>query len=536
MSEQEPEGKVSFNDVFSLRRPRDFRAGLSSGLKSMAKGIVGGAAGLVAAPAIGASTDGVAGFAKGLATGVAGAVVLPVTGVVVGTVQMARGIMNTPEAITEAQKGKMWDQEQRVWVEGGAIQEYQPGGKRRRGKAAAASAVHGPSSGVDYYELLQVARDAPVEEIKKQYYMLARKYHPDKNRDDPQAKERFQQLGEAYQVLSDSDLRARYDAHGLEGLDVNFMDSAEFFNMLFGSECFEHLVGELMIATAAREGMELDGAQMKYIQDQRVDTLAVLLKAMLRRYVEGDEEGFKIAMKLEAQRMVSASFGETMLHACGKVYSMQADIALGGLFDGTLAKMKQSKETIRSQFHAANAALKVMKHQQKMDEFERQRERLLRNGRQAGNAASAEEEGGAGGAGISDRKERHPSGSESGDPLQDNGAEPSDRIPIEELMERAKLEEAGLPLVLEAMWAANVIDIQMTLQRVCRRVLKEPNVPKEVLRLRALGLKTAGEIFINTKAAAEVSLDYGAKEQMEEAMKKVMEKKMAAEAKQHVNS
>ncbi len=54
------------------------------------------------------------------------------------------------------------------------------------------------------------------------------------------------------QVLGDAELRRRYDAHGAEGLDVTFMDGADFYNMLFGSELFEYLIGELALATAAR--------------------------------------------------------------------------------------------------------------------------------------------------------------------------------------------------------------------------------------------------------------------------------------------
>lgn len=54
--------------------------------------------------------------------------------------------------------------------------------------------------GEDFYELLGVPRDASSDTIKRRYYILARKMHPDKNPDDPQAKERFQRLAEAYQV------------------------------------------------------------------------------------------------------------------------------------------------------------------------------------------------------------------------------------------------------------------------------------------------------------------------------------------------
>ena len=75
--------------LFSTRKPKDFRAGLSSGLKSVAKGIGTGMVALVAGPVIGAKQDGFTGFLKGTVAGVASAVVLPVTGVVVGTTQGA---------------------------------------------------------------------------------------------------------------------------------------------------------------------------------------------------------------------------------------------------------------------------------------------------------------------------------------------------------------------------------------------------------------------------------------------------------------
>ncbi len=65
-----------------------------------------------------------------------------------------------------------------------------------------------------YYEVLAVSRDVSAEEMKKSYRKLAVKYHPDKNPGDKQAEENFKELGEAYDVLSDSDKRAAYDRFG----------------------------------------------------------------------------------------------------------------------------------------------------------------------------------------------------------------------------------------------------------------------------------------------------------------------------------
>jgi molecular chaperone DnaJ len=74
----------------------------------------------------------------------------------------------------------------------------------------------------DYYEVLGLSKGATEEEIKKAYRRLAKENHPDLNPGDKGAEARFKEIGEAYEVLSDADKRARYDQYGQAGVDPNF--------------------------------------------------------------------------------------------------------------------------------------------------------------------------------------------------------------------------------------------------------------------------------------------------------------------------
>ena len=70
----------------------------------------------------------------------------------------------------------------------------------------------------DYYEILEVPKNASSEEIKKAYRKKAIEYHPDKNPDDKNAEEKFKEAAEAYEVLSDDNKRSRYDQFGHAGV------------------------------------------------------------------------------------------------------------------------------------------------------------------------------------------------------------------------------------------------------------------------------------------------------------------------------
>ncbi len=94
----------------------------------------------------------------------------------------------------------------------------------------------------DYYEILGVSKSASAEEIKKAYRKLAVKFHPDKNPGDAAAEEKFKELGEAYEALSDADKRAAYDRYGHAAFSGpgagagggGFHDPMDLFSQVFG--------------------------------------------------------------------------------------------------------------------------------------------------------------------------------------------------------------------------------------------------------------------------------------------------------------
>ncbi|XP_059194802.1 dnaJ homolog subfamily A member 3, mitochondrial-like isoform X2 [Centropristis striata] len=101
----------------------------------------------------------------------------------------------------------------------------------------------------DFYEVLGVARTSTQKDIKKAYYQLAKKYHPDTNPDDPEAKEKFAKLAEAYEVLSDEVKRKQYDSYGAAGFDPSGASAQQEYYKARGTnidpeELFRKIFGE----------------------------------------------------------------------------------------------------------------------------------------------------------------------------------------------------------------------------------------------------------------------------------------------------
>ena len=142
-----------------------------------------------------------------------------------------------------------------------------------------------------YYDALGVKPTASELEIKKAYRKLAITTHPDKNPNDPTAHDRFQAIGEAYQVLSDKALRSQYDQYGKEKAvpGGGFEDPAEFFTMIFGGDVFEDWIGKISLMTDLSKTMDITMRQME--EEEALENAQTKMAAQEIKDKQGGEEG-----------------------------------------------------------------------------------------------------------------------------------------------------------------------------------------------------------------------------------------------------
>ena len=142
----------------------------------------------------------------------------------------------------------------------------------------------------DYYEALSVPKNATEEEIKKAYRKLAMKYHPDRNQGDAakSAEEKFKEIKEAYEMLSDAQKRAAYDQHGFAGVDPNMRGGpgAEGFAGGGFAEAFGDIFGDMFgQSRGGRAGggrQVFRGADLSYAMEVTLEEAARGKEAQIR--------------------------------------------------------------------------------------------------------------------------------------------------------------------------------------------------------------------------------------------------------------
>lgn len=289
-----------------------------------------------------------------------------------------------------------------------------------------------------YYDALDVAVDAPESKIKRAYYIKARKWHPDKNPSE-EAKTKFQEIGEAYQVLGDEKLRAIYDRDGEEGLSadktdaaVESLDPSLIFTFLFGSDSFNDIVGRLQLVTqqlvTGADGDPTTSSathkELRELERRRVLRLALALRKRIEMYVDGNPEGAKSEWRKEGERLVEVRYGEELLNTVGRTYVLVATQVIGTFGENMSAKQKAFDMKFGAMKDAQNAAKKTQ--------------------------AGAQGQGGA---------------------------------------------EDTLPSMLTMMWSMTVIDITGTIKEVVMKLCKDTSVSSDIQTKRANAIKELGETW-----------------------------------------
>ncbi len=144
----------------------------------------------------------------------------------------------------------------------------------------------------DYYEVLEVAKTATVEEIKKAYRKKAIQYHPDKNPGDKEAEEKFKEAAEAYEVLSDPDKRSRYDQFGHQGVNGGFGGGFGGGGMSM-EDIFSHF-GDIFGGSFGGFGGFSSGGNRSRRRTNRGSDLRVKVKLTLKEIATGVEKKIKV--------------------------------------------------------------------------------------------------------------------------------------------------------------------------------------------------------------------------------------------------
>jgi len=226
--------------------------------------------------------------------------------------------------------------------------------------------------------VLEVDPDASAAQIKKAYYKLAMKYHPDKNPDTVEAPEKFKLISEAYQILFDEEARDHYDKYGRElaqpGADA-MVDPKQMFTMMFGGPQFRPFFGELDLTLFDQEEPDYSGLSEEEIRQKEIEKqkerdarieeqskeLAPLLVERLDRW-----KTEKMQLEEEAKALLHESFGTELLDVIGIIYRQKARIALGrnrflgipGFFHKIKDKYNQIKDVGSVLSSAINASIK----------------------------------------------------------------------------------------------------------------------------------------------------------------------------------
>jgi DnaJ-domain-containing protein 1 len=346
LEKEQAEAKEKLESLLSMNRPKNLTQGVSKGVNNIVGGAIGGVGVAVLAPTLGLGVGlkqggiigGALGLVGGAVIGVLGGAGLIVGGALSGVTQVVRGVVAQPQAMMAPRQGKWWNDIAHDWVFTDLRKVDVPDNdddllKKIEEELDESGKIKPSSTGevkdTYYYDLLEVDPKAEQSAIKRRYYILARKYHPDKiGHEDKEGADKFKDVAEAYQVLSDPQLREKYDLDGRDGLsgdrteaNGNKMEPDILFAFLFGSDRFKDYIGRLSTATSAMVGdsPKLSIKEARTLQVRRCTRLALKLVSKLDQWVAEDFDMCKTLWLTEAEDLSTASYGWELVRMIGMV-------------------------------------------------------------------------------------------------------------------------------------------------------------------------------------------------------------------------
>ncbi|KAI0028656.1 DnaJ-domain-containing protein [Vararia minispora EC-137] len=349
-----------------------------------------------------------------------------------------------------------------------------------------------------YYDILGVSVNATTDDIKKAYRRLAIKHHPDKNRDDPNAEERFKEIAIAYQTLSDPQLRHKYNEFGPKesAPEGGYVDPEEVFGAIFGGERFIPIIGHISLArdmkTALQEADEMEApvrrdakereilspeekarrdekqrkiaAEKAAVRQERVQKLVENLERRLGIFTESAQgpndpdvtNSFRIICQLEAEELKKESYGVDLLTCIGFVYVSKARQYLAS--SGTFLGVGGWLHNVQGKYHVFSETVSTLRSAIELKA-------------------------------VFD---------------QIQAAEQSGSLDPEE---KKRLEEQAAEKGLQALFKGAKLEIESILRETCDRVLDNPNIPRHSAHLRAVALQILGQAYMDVRKGEEEAKD-----------------------------
>ena len=373
--------------------------------------------------------------------------------------------------------------------------------------------------------MLKVPTDATPSEIKRAYYKEALKVHPDKNRDDTRAANRFEELSTAYQVLVRDETRDSYDNFGKcylkqQEQETPFLDAHVFFDVMFGSRLVEPYVGELQIASLVDDFLSLTDVQSirkksTYVengtrQKRRVLDIALHLRKSIAKFVDGQlsEETFRLSCRGEAVAIANGDLGDEFLISIGRSLLTPAKNFIANrknLWEGTARSVATTTDNLMQTYQTASAFLQSMTSVfwPLMNAFSQQKSAADEDDDDDGADGyddaylMNDEFGGFGSAFGGGSSRKGEAGSKSKGQQQqtnpDSCSAEADKFQVDTLKLMKDLEKS-IPKAFRLVRQLNDRDINHTLKAACNKVIADAGNIEMSLR-RAYGLQVLGEVF-----------------------------------------